>query len=63
MNASFTLPPDAVRKLQAAAGTDPRAPPGQSFERTKALEAATAAVKSKYPQYFKKEQYHEDQTE
>ncbi|BCB27031.1 hypothetical protein SKTS_19170 [Sulfurimicrobium lacus] len=55
MNPAAILPPDAVRKLQAAAAVDPGSPRGDSFERSKALEAATRAVKTKYPKFFKTE--------
>lgn len=50
---SQLLPPDAVARLQKAAKTRPT--PGDPLARVKALEQAHRAIKSQYPNYFRKD--------
>ena len=53
---SILLPKDAREELIAAAEVTPRA------NRARAIEDATERARQKYPQFFRQEQHHENQT-
>lgn len=53
MKPAAILPPDAVRKLQAAASIEPEKPAGESDARSYALNKTIAAVRAYYPEFFK----------
>lgn len=55
-----TLPPAAVSMLQRAAQTP--ITPEDPLARVKAVEQASTRVRREYPQFFKEQQNHEDQT-
>lgn len=55
------LPYDAARLLQRAAQTP--IPAADPLARVKAIEKATQWAKREYPQFFKEQPNHEDQTQ
>lgn len=52
-NVAKVLPPDARDALQRAARIEPHLGPGESMNRTRALNQVTQRIRLKYPQFFK----------